>query len=110
MRKILIITLLFIAFQSKAQISTTPKMRNTDPLSKIQKVSFDTLTSIITVFDGKDSWDFKPMKSTRMKEGYEVKAQSGFETFFFMLKYSDKAINYIAAYSDKSMKKMWSIE
>ena len=112
MKKLIIglIALAFSVVASAQQFSTPATAKNTDPLSKISKVQFDSLTKVITVFDGQDSWDFKPVTAYPMKSGYEVTGKSGFEKLYFVLRYSGKEISQITAYDAKSYKQAWAMK
>ena len=110
MKKTLIFFLLFAAFQSKAQFTTLPTLKNTDPLSKISKVQFDSVSKVVTIFTKSDSWDFVPITAYPTKSGYEVTAKSGCEKLYFVFRLKGRDINFLAAYDAESLEKVWSFE
>ena len=91
-----------IAFTATAQF-TTSNLKNTDPLSKISKVEFDSTTKILTVFDNKDNWNFEPISTNRIKDGFEITARSKTEKIYYILRLKGESIVYFVAYDDKRM-------
>ena len=110
MKKVLLFILLFVAFQAKAQFTTLPSLKNTDPLSKISKVQFDSVSKVVTIFTKSDSWDFVPITAYPTKSGYEVTAKSGCEKLYFVFRLKGRDINFLAAYDAESLEKVWSFE
>ena len=110
MKKTLILVLLFVAFQLKAQFTTLPTLRNTDPLSKITKVQFDSVSKVVTIYTKSDSWDFAPITAYPTRMGYEITAKSGCERLYFVIRLKGRDIVFLTAYDAKSLEKVWSFE
>lgn len=110
MKKVLLSILLFVAFKSKAQFTTLPTLKNTDPLGKITKVQFDSVSKVVTIFTKSDSWDFAPITAYPTRTGYEVTAKSGCERLYFVIRLKGRDIVFLAAYDAKTLEKVWSFE
>ena len=105
--KNLVIILVLFSFNVKAQFTTAPTLQNNNPLSQIKQVKFDSTSKILTVFDNKDSWNFLPLKTNKVKEGFAITAKSRTETIYFILGLRGEYIVYIAAYDEKQLNPIW---